>query len=445
MKTRFEGRSPWRLGFTALVTGGIVAVSAPALAQQASSPDAAAAKCKESGDHASCSAAGAALEATAADSALELYTVACTKHPEQCFTLISYGQRMLRRADGAPRGAWVLEKACELKSAVSCSMLGTEVEDGEHGVSQDLPKALRLYERSCELGSPRACLLAASMVEDGRGVSRRDAARVQKLRQRADSLDRAVPRASLSGAELQQAEQACRKTQDAPRCLAAAGTVQETDAVKAEELYRIGCVADRASCGLWAFAVDRFRKDDPSRATRILEQGCLENTAAACLVLADLHRVGFKSVARNESRATEFYQKACDALDAGACRIIAARVRQGIGTAKNPARADELAARGAKLDEEQERALREAAEKWAKDAVQLRAREAYQRELERRRAEWRTFVSRASARNTARQKRQELADQGQQGDPPPGLIMADGEASKAREAAIRRMAKSLFP
>jgi len=433
-----------RLSF--LLTTGLVAIAPAALAQQPPSTDAAAAKCKETGEHASCAAAGAALESSAPDTALDLYTIACTKRPEQCWTLISYAQRMLRRKDGAPRGVWVLEKGCELKSSVSCSMLGAELEDGEHGVPQDVPKALRLYERACELGASRSCLLAAAIIEDTRGgTTKRDAPRAQKLRQRAETLDKSALRASVSPQELQQAEAACRKAQDASRCLIAASTLQETDAVKAEELYRIGCVADKASCGLWAFAVDRYRKDDPSRASRILEQGCLENTAAACLVLADLHHFGFKAVARNEGRATELYQKACDALDANACRTVAARVRQGTGTPKNPARADELAARGAKLDEDQDKPLRDAAEKWAKDAAQMRTRDAYQRELERRRAEWRAFVERAKVRNEARAARQQLADQGQQGNPPPSLIMADGEASKAREAAIRRMAKAMFP
>jgi len=428
--------------------GGPAGQPAGAAGQGAAAADPNAQRCKDTGDHGACAAAGAAVETTAPDTALELYTAACTKRPDECFTLLSYGQRMFRRKDGAPRGAWVLEKACELKSAAGCTMLGVELDEGEHGVMQDLAKAERLYERACELGVPRGCLLAAAMIEDLRGATKRDAPRAAKLRQRADQLMATAPRPSVAAAEVAQAESACRKTQDAPRCLVAGAALQETDAVKAEEVYRIGCAADKPTCGLWAFAVDRFRKDDPSRATRILEQGCLDNTAAACLVLAELHHVGFRSVPRNEQRATELYQKACtDAMDAGACRTIAARHRQGIGVSggKNATRADELAARGAKLDEELDKPVRDAQEKFAKDAAQLRIREAYQRELERRRGEWRAFAERARARAAARMARLQAAEQGQQGNPPPSLVMADGEASKAREGAIRRMAKGIFP
>ncbi len=414
-------------------------------AQSSAATDAAAAKCKETGDHPSCAAAGAALETSAPDVALELYTTACTKRPYECYTLISYAQRMLRRKDGAPRGVWILEKACELRSAPACTMLGNELEDGEHGVAQELPKALRLYERACELDSPRGCLLAAVNIEDLRGVARKDPAKATRLRQRAEQLEKAMPRASLTAAELSQAENACRKSQDAGRCLMAGAVLQETDAVKAEEVFRIGCAADKASCGLWAFAVDRYRKDDPSRASRVLEQGCLENTPAACLVLAELHHVGYRSVTRNAQRSTELFIKACtDAQDANACRTSAARLRAGIGGAKNSTRADELAQRGAKLDEEADKPFRDAAEKWAKDAAQLRTRDAYQRELERRRAEWRSFSERARVRSEARMARLAAAEAGQQGNPPPSLVMADGEASKAREGAIKRMAKAIF-
>jgi len=426
---------------TLLLTAAAVTVAPGAIAD---TPEAAAAKCKESGDHATCAAAGAALEAAAPDTALELYTASCTKRPDQCFTLISYAQRMLRRKDGAPRGAWVLEKGCELKSAMACSMLAGDLEDGEHGLPQDATKAERLYERACELGSSRSCLVTAVMIEDARGV-KRDAAKAQKYRQRSEALDRAIPKSATPAAEVTMAESACRKGQDAPRCVIAATSVQETDAVKAEELFRIGCAADKSTCGLWGFAVDRYRRDDASRGSRILEQGCVENSPAACMVLGELHHLGFRSVQRNETRASELYQRACDASDALACRISAARLRAGVGLAKNPSRADEMVARSVKIEEEQDRPARESQETFVKDAAVLRARDAYQRELERRRADWRAFAERARARSEARAARLAAAEQGQQGNPPPGLIMADGEASKVREAAIRRMGKSMFP
>lgn len=441
-----------RATFTMFSTAGVLALAPSAFGQAqpaqpttAAPSDAAANKCKESGDHASCAAAGAALETSAPDAALDLYTIACTKKPYECYTLISYAQRMLRRKDGAPRGVWVLEKACELKAAPACNLLANELEDGEHGVPQDLPKALRLYERACELGSARGCLLGAVMVEDQRGITRKDPTRGTRLRQRAEQLEKAMPRATLTAAELAQAENACRKSQDAGRCLMAGAVLQETDAVKAEEVFRISCTADKSACGLWAFAMDRYRKDDPSRGSRILEQGCLENVAAACDVLAELHHMGYRSVTRNEQRATELTIKACtDASDANACRTAAARLRQGIGVTKNSTRADELAQRGAKLDEEADKPFRDAAEKWAKDAAQLRARDGYQRELERRRAEWRALSDRAKIRSDARMARLAAAEAGQQGNPPPPLVMADGEASKAREGAIRRMATAIF-
>src|SRR5256885_1213905 len=59
-----------------------------------------AAKCRESGDHGACAAAGAPLEASSPESTLELYSVSCTKRPDQCWALLSYAQRSLKKKDG---------------------------------------------------------------------------------------------------------------------------------------------------------------------------------------------------------------------------------------------------------------------------------------------------------------------------------------------------------
>src|SRR3954469_14871122 len=72
-------------------------------------------KCKETGDHTTCAAAGAPLEASSPETTLELYSAACSKHPDQCWALVAYAQRTLKKKDGT-RAMQILEKGCELRS-----------------------------------------------------------------------------------------------------------------------------------------------------------------------------------------------------------------------------------------------------------------------------------------------------------------------------------------
>ncbi|MBX3185452.1 MAG: sel1 repeat family protein [Labilithrix sp.] len=398
-----------------------------------------AARCRETGEHAVCVAAATPLEAQSPETALELYAAACAKRPEQCWALVAYGQRVLKKKDAA-RAAAILDKGCELKSAAACAFFAGELEEGERGIPQDLPKAARLFDRACELGSARACVIGAAMVDDGRGAPR-SAARSAKMRARADAIEKAVVRPAPNLTEAAANEAICRKQQDATKCLAAGVVFQETDAVKAEELFRVGCTADKASCGLWGFAIDRVRRDDPSRGQRVLEQGCLENAAVACLVLAELTHVGYRSLQRNEPRAAELYEKACYAGSPDGCRVTASRFRG----AKNAAKADELRDRAAKMEEERDRALLEAHERLVKDAATIRAREAYVRELERRRGEWRALADQTRARWDERMARLAIAETGQTPTPRTPLPPQEAQQSPSREGAIKRMAKALFP
>lgn len=409
---------------------------------RADGPDLAA-KCRETGDHLVCGAAGVPLEASSLETAVELYSVECSKHPDQCSSLIAYAQRALKKKDSA-RAAQVLERGCDMKAPRACATLAAELEEGERGIAADLAKAARFYDRACELGSARSCIILAVMADDGRGMpgSRRDPARAQKLRAKAESLEKAVPRPTATPAELAQNEAQCRKHQDAPRCLAAGAVAQDTDAVKAEELFRLGCTIDKATCGLWGFAVERYRRDDPSRATRILEEGCVsQNVGVACVVLADMNHAGYKSLPRNEQRAAELYEKACSLGDAIGCRATASRFR-GV---KNAAKADELRDKAVALEAEADKAAQPLQDKWLKDAPLAVAREPYQRELERRRAEWRTMAARARSRWEARMARLAEIEKGNTPEPLSAAPPADAEGSAARGASIKRMAKALFP
>ena len=408
----------------------------------ADGPDVAA-KCRETGEHLVCAAAGAPLEASSLETAVELYSVECTKHPETCSSLVAYAQRALKKKDTA-RAAQVLERGCDMKAPRACATLAAELEEGERGILAEPAKAARFYDRACDLGSARSCILLAVMSEDGRGMpgNRRDLARAQKLRAKADVIEKALPRPTATPAELAVNEAQCRKHQDAQRCLAAGAVVQDTDAVKAEELFRLGCTIDKATCGLWGFAVERFRRDDPSRAVRILEEGCVgQSNALACVVLADMNHAGYKSIPRNEQRAAELFEKACTLGDAIGCRATASRFR-GV---KNAAKADELRDKAAAIDAEADKAILPLQEKWVKDAPLAVAREPYQRELERRRAEWRTMAARARSRWEARMRRLSEIEAGNSPEPLLPAPPADAEGSAVRGAAIKRMAKVLFP
>lgn len=398
-----------------------------------------AARCRETGDHLACAAAGAPLEASSPETAMELYAASCAKHPDQCWALIAYGQRALKKRDAA-RAAQILEKGCELKSPQACAGLATELEEGERGIVADAAKAARFYDRACELGSARSCTVLAVMIDDGRGA-RRDPARAQKVRARADALEKAVPRPTATPAAIAQDEAQCRKHQDAARCVAAAGVLQDTDAVKAEELFRVGCAADKATCGLWGFAIERFRRDDPSRGQRILEEGCAQGTSLACVVLAELNHAGFRSIPRNEQRAAELYERACTLGDPAGCRVTASRFR-GV---KNVAKADELRDRAFTLEAEADKAVLALQEKWIKDAPQAFAREPFLRELDRRRVEWRTLAARSRGRWEVRMLRLAAVEAGNGADPLSPAPASDADASAGRGASIKRMSKTLFP
>jgi hypothetical protein len=211
--------------------------------------------------------------------------------------------------------------------------------------------------------------------------------------------------------------------------------------VKAEELFRLGCGIDKTTCGLWGFAVDRFRKDDASRGVRILEEGCAQSVALACVVLADLNHAGPRSITRNEPRAAELYDRACTQGEPSGCRATASRFRG----AKVVAKADELRDRAWTLEAEVDKPAAELQAKWIKEAAGLVARDPYIRELERRRVEWRTLAARAHARWELRMQRLAAVDAGKEPAPLPALPPEDAENSVARDATIKRMTKALFP
>jgi TPR repeat protein len=421
--------------------GSLLALAAFAVTGEARADGAdLAARCRESGDHLVCGAAGAPLEASSPDTAFELYQAECAKHPDACLSLVAYAQRLFKKKDAA-RAAQVLEKGCDLKSGRACATLGSELEEGERGLVADATKAAKFYDRACDLGYARSCLVLAVMVDDGRGAGR-NPARAAKLRAKADVLEKAAPRPAATAAELAQSEAQCRKNKDASRCIAAGLAAQETDAVKAEELFRLGCTIDKSTCALWGFAVERYRRDDPSRAQRILEEGCAgQGNGLACLVLADLNHAGYKSIPRNEQRAAELYEKACTLGEPAGCRATASRFR-GV---KNAAKADELRARADALEAEADKAVLPLQENWIKEAPQSVAREPYQRELERRRAEWRVMANRARARWDVRMQRLAQIDAGNEPAPLPPAPPTDADASALRGASIKRMAKTLFP
>lgn len=395
--------------------------------------------CRETGDHATCVAAGAAVEASSPEAALELYSVPCTKQPDQCWALIAYAERNLRKEDG-PRAAQILTKGCELKSARACFALGAELEEGERGISQDLSKAAGFHRKACDLGHARACTLLALLTEDGRGV-RRDARAAAKLHARAESLDKSPARPPMSPADVGSSEAQCRKNRNPKSCATTAAAIQDTDAVRAEELFRLGCTFDKDSCGLWGFAIDRFRLGDPTRAQRILEDGCTAGVALACMVFGDLYHSGFHAIGRNETRAAEFYDRACTAGEPHGCRAVAARYR-GV---KDAGQANEFRQKAKALDAESDKIAGAMQNAWLKEAAQKKARELYMRELARQQATWSVMASQARARWDLRAQRLMAIDAGKEPAALPDTPPAEVEESGARLGAIQRMSKTLFP
>ncbi len=383
--------------------------------------------CRETGARLACAVAGAKISDPAA--ALELHTAACAKRPDECWSLVTYADDMLKRRE-PQRAQQALEKGCELKAPLACFRLATELEQGERGIAPDPAKAARTYDKTCELGVGRACTILAALVEDGRGAAK-NASRAKQLRAKADGFDREPAKSSPDPAQADRDEQACRRARDPRKCAAAAHALSNIDAVKAEELHRIGCAADKTSCGLWTFALERLNQDDTSRGMRVLETGCREGSADACLVLAELLRYGHRVVPRSDPKAAEAYLRACELGEPHACRVSAARLRSGHGATKDVTKADELRERAAKLDEQLDKPRREGGEKWAREAVDQQTREPYVAELARRRSEWASLLEKFKSRLVSKAA--------------PPVEGEEVEASAAREAAIRRMASSVLP
>lgn len=390
-----------------------------------------AARCRESGDRIMCAVAGGALEKQDAQQAFDLYVAACQKKPESCGLLVTHADQLSKRREG-PRGVQALDKACQLNSGLACARLGIELEEGERGVPADAAKAAKSYEKACDLGIARACVGLATMIDDGRGTAK-NPARSKAVRAKFDALDKPPARPAASSSQVSADEEACRKSKDAARCLSAGSALQDIDAVKAEEVFRIGCSASKSNCGLWAFAIDRFRKDDTARGTRILEQGCSDGNPVACLVFADVNRFGYRAAPRADGRVLESWNKACELGEPNGCRAAAARNRMGIGVAKSATRADELREKAFKADEEAGKKEREAYEKWLERAAGERAREPYAQELDRRREELRALVDRTRGKSKSGGTSEKSA--------PPS---DDSDQSALREGAIKRMAKALF-
>lgn len=395
--------------------------------------------CRETGDPIACAIAAAPLEKTDPNGALDLHLAGCTKKPDQCWSLVAYAEHLFEKKE-AVRAAQALQKGCELKAPMACARLGTELEIGERGLAQDLPKALKAHEKACDLGVVRACASAASMHEDGRGTYKNPVkGKALRLRAEADPAGAAKPAVAASAGD----EEACRKSSDAARCAVAAAAAQDVDAVKAEELHRVGCNANKDTCGLWTFALDRFKKDDAGRGARILEQGCKDGALTACLVLADVSQNGFRGVVRADAKAAESFQRACDLGSGHACRVLAARTRAGVGAPKNPAKADELKDRAFKADEEADKArggTGEAGERWAVLANEQRSRGPFLAELDAARASLEATGEAAEARAKARNERVQSRGRAALPAVPPE---AEKE-SVAREESIKKTAGAVF-
>jgi TPR repeat protein len=392
--------------------------------------------CKDTGDPFSCVIATAQLEKADPAAALQLHLAGCGKRPDQCWSLIAFADTALRKHD-VPRATQMLEKGCELKSARACTRLATELEQGERGISQDSAKAARYYDKGCELGNARACLSLASMADDGRGTGK-NPARAKQLRAKADALESGPRPPAPPSPALANDEQACRDARAVDKCLSAATAYQDTDAVKAEELHRIACSANKTSCRLWAFALERIRHDDASRGTRLLEQGCQEGSATACITLAEVVHLAYRGVTRAEAHAAELYQRACETGEAFGCRVTASRFR-GV---KNPQHADELRDQGQKAEDADH--VHVDGERWAAAASEQRQRGPQAQELAHAISDWKLLVDLARARSQARAKKLDGAYTGHQTPPVPPLSKGDTDASAAREATIRRNVGSVF-
>jgi len=397
-----------------------------------------AAHCKETGDSVSCMVAAAQLDPAGA---LDLHVAGCQKKPDACWSLVTAAEIALRKKDPA-RAQQLLEKGCELKSANACIRLANELELGERGIALDTAKAAKVLEKACDAGGARACYSLSTMAEDGRGIAK-NPAKAKTTKTKGDASDVSAKRSSSDTAA---DEEACRRGRSFDRCESAAAAYQETDAAKAEELYRISCSVNKGACGLWGFAVDRLRRDDAARGNRLLQQGCDEGSSRACLVLGELTHLGYRSIARAEVPAATLYQKACELGDPHSCRVIAARYR----SAKNTQKADELRDKAAKIEDG------EPADRWAQAQADRRKGQASAAaasaapppsaggDVGKARAEWRALVEKARGRAQARLQHLESSYAGRRTPAAPPFSNEDIDASAQRMASIKRVSDSVF-
>lgn len=90
---------------------------------------------------------------------------------------------------------------------------------------------------------------------------------------------------------------------------------------------------------------------DQIEAMRIFERTCEQGVASSCAAAAETYLTGDGAFPKTPGRSLYFRTKACENGRVSDCRDAGAMVSRGEGTAKNPARAQELYARGCQGDD----------------------------------------------------------------------------------------------
>lgn len=90
--------------------------------------------------------------------AINYFTSACDAgEAEGCTNLANQYVNFVYLPYDAAKANQLYVKACELKSATGCYMLGTSYNVGMFGVKKDSKKAEEFYNQSCQLGSGAGC------------------------------------------------------------------------------------------------------------------------------------------------------------------------------------------------------------------------------------------------------------------------------------------------
>jgi len=309
--------------------------------------------------------------------AVKLFQRACdTGFPLGCTNLGVFQ----RYGDGTPRdpkkAAASLKKSCDGDDALGCVDLG---DMHVYGYVEPKERAEALYVRACDLGAARGCLALAdgyvygrfgkdaekakSYYDQGMKLYAADCEAFDGVACSALANMYAVGRGTDKDEQkaLELITRSCKDAGHMDGCVTLGGAHHharfglQRDAANAQTFYEKACTAGYAT-GCFVLA-QLLEEETPNEAgTRIVElltKACDAESFPACNEVARRYEIG-RGIDKDPAKAYALYMKMCDRgrgqPSGAACTSASAMVDAGAGVAADRKKANELLAKGCKLE-----------------------------------------------------------------------------------------------